>query len=149
MGFVANGAVIPSNIIISSGTFFPDISLDEIRSVVRIDGSVTDDRLRQVIREEIIDVNRLLASLVMKAEKLVDLAVNQIDGKPDTEVLYLSAVSNGVAAKVNENYRNYDSTNSGVKKSEVTECSVEDYRRNKQWAIQQLKGENHSIVELI
>ncbi|EMI5618714.1 head completion protein [Acinetobacter baumannii] len=149
MGFVANGAVTPSNIIISSGTFFPDISLDEIRSVVRIDGSVTDVRLRQVIREEIIDVNRLLASLVMKAEKLADLAVNQIDGKSDTEVLYLSAVSNGVAAKVNENYRNYDSTNSGVKKTEVTECSVEDYRRNKQWAIQQLKGENHSVVELI
>ncbi len=149
MGFVANGAVTPSNIIISSDTFFPDISLDEIRSVVRIDGSVTDVRLRQVIREEIIDVNRLLASLVMKAEKLVDLAVNQIDGKPDTEVLYMSAVSNGVAAKVNENYRNYDSTNSGVKKSEVIECSVEDYRRNKQWAIQQLKGENHSVVELI
>lgn len=149
MGFVANGALTPSNIIISSGAFFPDISLDEIRSVVRIDGSVTDVRLRQVIREEIIDVNRLLASLVIKAEKLADLAVNQIDGKPDTEVLYLSAVSNGVAAKVNENYRNYDSTNSGVKKSEVTECSVEDYRRNKQWAIQQLKGENHSIVELI
>ncbi|MDW5308788.1 head completion protein, partial [Acinetobacter baumannii] len=27
--------------------------------------------------------------------------------------------------------------------------TVEDYRRNKMWAIQQLKGENHSVVELI
>ncbi|MFX7296382.1 head completion/stabilization protein, partial [Acinetobacter baumannii] len=39
--------------------------------------------------------------------------------------------------------------NSGEKKSESMDCSVDDYRRNKQWAIQQLKGENHSIVELI
>ncbi|WP_342049622.1 head completion/stabilization protein [Acinetobacter nosocomialis] len=149
MGFIANGAITPSHITISSGTFFPEISLDEIRSFVRIDGSVTDVRLQQLTREEVIDVNRLLANLVTKAEKLVDLAVNQIDGKADTEVLYFSAVSNGVAAKVNEIYRNYDSTNSGEKKSESMDCSVDDYRRNKQWAIQQLKGENHSIVELI
>ncbi|MFY0084227.1 head completion/stabilization protein, partial [Acinetobacter baumannii] len=102
MGFIANGAITPSHITISSGTFFPEISLDEIRSFVRIDGSVTDVRLQQLTREEVIDVNRLLANLVMKAEKLVDLAVNEIDGKADTEVLYFSAVSNGVAAKVNE-----------------------------------------------
>ena len=76
---------------------------------------MTDVRLQQLTREEVIDVNRLLANLVMKAEKLVDLAVNEIDGKADTEVLYFSAVSNGVAAKVNEIYRNYDSTNSGEK----------------------------------
>lgn len=49
---------------------------------------MTDVRLQQLTREEVIDVNRLLANLVTKAEKLVDLAVNQIDGKADTEVLY-------------------------------------------------------------
>lgn len=78
MSFIANGANIPSNITISSGTFFPVISLDEIRDFVRIDGSVTDVRLCQLVREEIIDVNRLLASIVMKANTLADLAVNQV-----------------------------------------------------------------------
>ena len=85
----------------------------------------------------------------MKADTLVDLSTSMIDGEPDTEVLYFSAISNGVAAKVNENYRTYDSTNSGNKKSEHAFLTVEDYRRNKMWAIQQLKGENHSVVELI
>ncbi|MFX7296429.1 head completion/stabilization protein, partial [Acinetobacter baumannii] len=56
MGFIANGAITPSHITISSGTFFPEISLDEIRSFVRIDGSVTDVRLQQLTREEVIDV---------------------------------------------------------------------------------------------
>ena len=149
MGFVANGSTTLSNINITSGTFFPSISLDQIRDVVRIDGVVTDARLRQLVLEEIIDTNRLLASLVMKADTLADLAISIIDGKPDTEVLYFSAVSNGVAAKVNENYRNYDSTNSGNKKAELAFLTVEDYRRNKMWAIQQIKGENHSVVELI
>lgn len=149
MGFVANGNTTPSNIRISNGEFFPVISLDDIRDFVRIDGAVTDARLRQLVLEEMIDVNRLLASLVMKADTLVDLSTSMIDGEPDTEVLYFSAVSNGVAAKVNENYRTYDSTNSGNKKSEHAFLTVEDYRRNKMWAIQQLKGENHSVVELI
>jgi hypothetical protein len=149
MSFVANGNTTPSNIRISNGEFFPVISLDDIRDFVRIDGAVTDVRLRQLVLEEIIDTNRLLASLVMKADTLADLATSIIDGKPDTEVLYFSAVSNGVAAKVNENYRNYDSTNSGNKKAEHAFLTVDDYRRNKMWAIQQLKGENHSVVELI
>lgn len=149
MSFVANGNNTPSNIHISNGTFFPTISLDEIRDFVRIDGSVTDVRLRQLIVEEMIDVNRLLAGLVIKAQTLAELAINTIDDKAETEVLYFSAVSNGVAAKLVEKYAGYDATNSGVKKTEVMECSVDDYRRNKQWAVQQLKGENHSVVELI
>ncbi|WP_151710690.1 head completion/stabilization protein [Acinetobacter brisouii] len=149
MGFVANGNTTPSNINITSGTFFPSVSLDQIRDFVRIDGAVTDVRLRQLVLEEMIDVNRLLASLVMKADKLSDLSSSTIDDKPDTDVLYFSAVSNGVAAKVVEKYAGYDATNSGVKKAEFMECSIDDYRRNKMWAIQQLKGENHSVVELI
>ena len=149
MGFVANGNTTPSQIIIKSDPFYPTIDLDHIRKIVRIDGAVTDDRLKQVIIEEVIDVNRLLISLQTQVEKLSDLSKTMIDDLPDTDYLYLSAVTNGVAAKINENYRNYDSSNTGVKKAEQAECTVDDYRRNKQWAIQQLKGENHTVVELI
>lgn len=149
MGFVANGNNTPSQVIIKSDPFYPDVVLDHIREVVRIDGAVTDARLQQVIIEEVIDVNRLLKSLKDQAAQLSDLSTTQINDQPETDYLYLSAVANGVAAKVNENYRNYDSSNSGSKKAEQAECTVDDYRRNKQWAIQQLLGENHTVVELI
>ena len=149
MSFVANGSITPSHISISNTEFFPSISMDEIRNVVRIETTVSDDRLRQYLLEEIIDANRLLVSLKAKAATLKDLAESMIDGQPDTEILYFSAISNGVAAKVNENYRNYDSTNSGNKKAEHANLTADDYRRNKMWAIQQLKRENHTIVELI
>lgn len=115
MGFVANGNTTPSNITISSTDFFPSISLDEIRSFVRIDGAVSDARLKQVTLEEIIDVNRLLNKLVSSASSLAELATAKVDGKPDTEILYFSAISNGVAAKVNEQYRSYDTSTSGNK----------------------------------
>ncbi|NKS46148.1 head completion/stabilization protein [Acinetobacter lwoffii] len=149
MGFVANGNNTPSQVIIKSDPFYPDIALDHIREIVRIDGAVTDARLQQAIIEEVIDVNRLLKALKNQAAQLSDLSTSEINDQPETDFLYLSAVSNGVAAKINENYRNYDSSNSGAKKAEQAELTVDDYRRNKQWAIQQLLGENHTVVELI
>ena len=149
MGFVANGNNTPSQINIKSDPFYPSISLDHIREIVRIEGAVTNARLQQAIIEEVIDVNRLLKVLKDKATVLSDLSTTEINDKPETDYLYLSAVANGVAAKINENYRNYDSSNSGAKKAEEAEYTVDDYRRNKQWAILQLLGENHSVVELI
>lgn len=149
MGFVANGNNTSSQVIIKSDPFYPDIALDHIREIVRIDGAVTDARLQQAIIEEVIDVNRLLKALKSQAALLSDLSTSEINDQPETDFLYLSAVSNGVAAKINENYRNYDSSNSGAKKAEQAELTVDDYRRNKQWAIQQLLGENHTVVELI
>ena len=149
MGFVANGNNTPSQINIKSDPFYPSISLDHIREIVRIDGAVTNARLQQAIIEEIIDINRLLKVLKDKATVLSDLSTIEIDDQPETDYLYRSAVANGVAAKINENYRNYDSSNSGAKKAEEAEYTVDDYRRNKQWAILQLLGENHSVVELI
>ena len=149
MGFVANGNNTPSQIVIKSDSFYPSIVLDEIKNIIRVDGSVTDERLKQTAIEEIIDINRLLKSLKDQAAQLSDLSTTQINYQPDTDYLYLSAVANGVAAKINENYRNYDSSNAGGKKAEDAELTVDDYRRNKQWAILQLLGENHTVVELI
>lgn len=149
MGFVANGNNTPSQIIIKSDPFYPEVVLDYIREVVRIDGAVTDVRLKQAIIEEVLDINRLLKSLKDQAAQLSDLSTSQINDQPETDYLYLSAVANGVAAKVNENYRNYDSSNSGGKKADDAELTVDDYRRNKQWAVLQLLGENHTVVELI
>ena len=149
MGFVANGNNTPSQINIKSDPFYPSISLDHIREIVRIDGAVTNARLQQAIIEEVIDVNRLLKVLKDKATVLSDLSTTEINDQPETDYLYLSAVANGVAAKTNENYRTYDSSNAGGKKAEDAELTVDDYRRNKQWAILQLLGENHTVVELI
>ena len=149
MGFVANGNNTPSQINIKSDPFYPSIALDHIREIVRIDGAVTTLRLQQAIIEEVIDVNRLLKVLKDKATVLSDLSTTEINDQPETDYLYLSAVANGVAAKTNENYRNYDSSNAGGKKAEDAELTVDDYRRNKQWAILQLLGENHTVVELI
>ena len=150
MGFVANGNNTPSQITISSDAFYPQIALDAIRETVRIDGTVTNERLNQIAIEEVIDVNRLLISLKMpEAQTLAHYSVGNINDRPSTDYLYLSAVANGVAAKVNEKYRSYDSSNSGNKRADDLTPSIDEYRRNKYWAIQQMLGNNHAVVELI
>ena len=70
MGFVANGNTTPSQIIIESDPFYPGIDLDHIREIVRIDGAVTNERLKQTIIEEVIDLNRLLKSLKEKRQPI-------------------------------------------------------------------------------
>ncbi|WP_269915406.1 head completion/stabilization protein [Acinetobacter sp. HY1485] len=149
MGLIANGRATPQEQKISANGFFPEISVDEIRDIVKVDGSVTDARVKQTIFEEILDVNRLLASLVQPNTTLVKQATQWIGEKSDKEILYFSAVSNGVSAKVCEKYRGYDSTNAGNKRAEDLTSTIDEYRRNKHWAIQQLLQQNQTTVELI
>lgn len=149
MGFVANGNPTPQHEKISTNAFFPDVSINDIRDIVKIDGSVTDARLKQAIFEEIIDVNRLLVSLIQPDTNLIQLSKNKVNEKTDTEILYFSAISNGVAAKVCEKYRGYDSTNTGNKRADDLTLTIDEYRRNKHWAIQQLLKQNQTTIELI
>ena len=79
MGFVANGNNTPSQIEIKSDPFYPSVALDRIREIVRIDGAVTNERLKQTIIEEVIDINRLLIRLKDQASKLSDLSKLQIN----------------------------------------------------------------------
>lgn len=149
MSFVANGVSIPSAIVLQSGDFFPAIALNDIRQSLRIDGSVTDVRLQQLTQEEMLDVNRLLHDLTLKHSSLQDVSKCKINDKSDVDILYFSAVSNGVYARLVEHYQKYDSSNVGLQKSDLLQQGVDDYRRNKHWAIQQLLGNPHTIVDLV
>lgn len=149
MGLVANGRVSGQDESISANAFFPEILINDIRDIVKVDTSVTDARLKQAVFEEIIDVNRLLAGLIEPNSTLVKQSTQYIGGKTDKEILYFSAVSNGVSAKVCEKYRGYDSSNTGNKRAEDLTLTIDEYRRNKHWAIQQLLHQNQTTVELI
>lgn len=149
MGFVANGNTTATHEVFRTNTFFPEVSMHEIREIIKVDGSVTDARLKQVVFEEIVDVNRLLDQIIQPNISLRELSKTEINGKSDREILYFSAISNGVAAKVCEKYRGYDSTNTGNKRAEDLTLTIDEYRRNKHWAIQQLIGKNQATVDLI
>lgn len=149
MSLIANGDLSTALSQIDGGEFFPSVSVSEVRDFVRVDGSVTDFRLHQLVLEEVLDVQRLLTPLMAKAERLIDLSTAYIDGRPSHEIWYFSAVANAVGAKVCEKYRNYDSTNKGNDKAEEQSTTIDEYRRNKMWAIAQMLGRNQTVAELI
>lgn len=149
MSLIANGDLSTALSDIDGGEFFPLISVTDVRDFVRVDGSVTDVRLQQLILEEVLDVQRLLTPLMTKAQRLTDLSTVVIDGRNAFEIWYFSAVANGAGAKVCEKYRNYDSTNKGSDKAVELSATIDEYRRNKMWALAQLQGRNQTVVELI
>ncbi|WII94717.1 head completion/stabilization protein [Moraxella haemolytica] len=149
MSLIAGGDLSTALSDISGGEFFPSISVADVRDFVRIDGSVTDFRLQQLILEEVLDVQRLLMPLVGQAQRLTDLSTVRLDGRPSHEIWYFSAIANGVGAKVCEKYRNYDTTNKGYDKAYELSATIDEYRRNKMWAIAQMQGRNQTVVELI
>ena len=156
-GFVATAPVppaeAPSDEIANDG-WFPPLSIADTRNAVRLDGTVTDERLRAALVNAMMDINRQLRSF--KAERAAlgqaSLAAasadEMVDGKPRLVLLYLRAVMCSAKADLTERYRDFDAdaTNPRVKDAEP---STDEQRRNAQWAVRDILGQSHVFVELI
>lgn len=155
-GFVATAPAIPApgaNIVLNDG-WFPNFTLTEIRDTVRLDGTVTDARLRDAARYAINIVNRQLSplrltALAVAADSLGALDAAMIDGQNRLEMLYRRAVICTLKADIIERYRDYDSTDAGFRRAEELASSIDEQRRNANWAIRDMLGQPHTVVELI
>ncbi|MFW2011396.1 head completion/stabilization protein [Acinetobacter bereziniae] len=148
-GFTFNAPAVTEDLTIQNDGFFPDIKLEDVRKSVRLDGSVTNERLFDAIVNSILEINKELISLKSKANNLLALATSSVGGKADVEITYFRAVSSSVAATINENYRSYDSTGDGQKRAEELSPSIDDHRRNLRWAIRDLLDIPRCTVDLI
>ena len=139
---------------IKNDGWFPDIKLEDVRDELRLDGTVTVERLKPAVIAAIIHVNKEL-SLFKQSKQLLgvaDLSGVEADKVNDESVLvadYRRAVFCTVKADLIERFRDFDSTAEGNKKVELLVDSAGEQRRNAQWAIQNIKGEPHMTVELI
>lgn len=157
MSFIATAPESPTppdSATVANDGFFPDIDLDHMRAAVRLDGTVTPERLRDAAIAAALQVNDELAE--WKAEKiaagfeqLVDVTARQIDGESVNLVRYRTAVYRLARADLTERYRDFDSTKSGVDQAEKLECTIDDDRRAARWSIRDLLGKSRTTVELI
>lgn len=140
--------------IISNSTFWPDIDLSQLRDAVRIDGTVTDNRLTHAVINAISSVNRDLsdwrqAQKAAGATSLNDVEAEEINGESELKQLYLRAVYATTKANLIERYRDYDATGDGHKSADKLELSADDLYRDARFAIRDIIGETHTTVELI
>ncbi|HCT8190972.1 TPA: head completion/stabilization protein [Morganella morganii] len=139
---------------LSSGDFFPDISLRHYQQSVLTDGKVTTERLRHALVNAITEVNRELAGwkqsqIAAGFTSLEAVPADHINNDSELVLLYRRAVYSGAKATLTERYRDTDTTDSGEKKAAALSETVDDLHRDMQWAIQRIKGESHNICELI
>ncbi|AMP13376.1 phage head completion family protein [Collimonas pratensis] len=137
--------------------FYVDIHLPQMRDAVRLDGTVTDVRLREAVIAAILHVNYELRDwkLLQIAAGYASLAAvpaDRIDRESVLISLYRRAVYCSAKADLIERYRDYDSTASSLsdkKMMEALDNAPGDQRRNAHWAIADIIGRSHLTVELI
>lgn len=156
-GFIATNPIAPADAptdALRSDGWWPDLSIASIRALHRLDGTITDERLRDAARYAIAFCMQQLAAF--KAEhvaagkaKLEDVSGDQLDGENRLAFLYRRAVGCTLKAQLVETYRDFDSTDEGLRRALDLDASIGELRRSASWAIRDLLGKPHSVVELI
>lgn len=157
MSFIATApasSTPPDSATVANDGFFPDIDLDHMRAAVRLDGTVTAERLRDATVDAVLLVNDELATwkatqIAASYARLVDVPATEIAGETINLVRYRTAVYRFARADLVERYRNFDATKSGVEQAEQLECSADDDRRAAKWSIRDMLGKSRTTIELI
>ncbi|AAW74963.1 phage-related capsid completion protein [Xanthomonas oryzae pv. oryzae KACC 10331] len=125
-----------------------------MRASMRLDGTVTDARLRQAIVAAMLAVNDALQAWADTQQAagyaaLSDLPSTTVDGVSRRVQLYLRAVACATAVEVTERYRSFDATNSANQRADDLTPSITELRRDQRWAVRDLQNLPRSTVELI
>lgn len=139
---------------IANDGWWPDIDPTDVRDTVRLNGSVTDARLRESLVASMLSINQELddwKALQRAAghERLADIPTPQVDGESRLIALYRRAVYFGVKADLTERYRDFDTTAAGDRRADDLESSIDDARRNVRWAVSDILGHSRITVELM
>lgn len=138
---------------IANNGFFPEISLTELRNAMRVDGTVTNERLKHATLEAMNTVNQDLKKLRLNAQAdgktLYDLNDEMLNGEYVIEYQYKRAVYCLTVANLYERYRSFDATKEGHSKSDELLETAGDLRRDYHHTVRDMLGENRLISELI
>ncbi|EJD6045554.1 head completion/stabilization protein [Providencia rettgeri] len=158
MDFVSPEPANEKDETLTSGAFWPEINTRAFRESMRVDGTVTQSRLIEALKNAIIETNRELSSFQQQEihlgyQTLEAVPANKIThGEIDVSelvILYRRAVFSAAKANLIERYRDIDTTPNGSKKADDLALNIDDLQRDAVWAIQRIKGTTHNIVELI
>lgn len=152
-GFVATAPATALDPI-SSGDWYPSIDLTDARAVMRVDGTVTNERLTESIQNAMAEVEDCLdawqAQQVELGRASLDAVPSKTIGGTSRLVLaYRRAVYATVQAELIERYPNFDATGTAAKRADTMDPTVEDYRRNVRYAVRDILGRPRADAELI
>lgn len=151
MSFFPDNPVNPPGENISSHPFWPAINTATARDVMRIDGSITEPRLKHAVITAIAQVNQDLTGYRLNSgyDALADVPAEQIGHESQLVHHYRRAVYCLARANLIERLRDYDTTGKGDDRADALEQTVTDLRRDARFAVRAILGITHTTVELI
>ncbi|HEK6320505.1 TPA: head completion/stabilization protein [Yersinia enterocolitica] len=139
---------------ITSAAFWPEISLNHMRKVMRLDGNVTAERLKEAVIEAISNTNGQLRAWRSEQEaagvmRLEDVESEKVAGESMRVQRYRRAVYSHAKANLTERYRDMDTTGDGNKRADALDPQITDLWRDARWAISDVQGRERGIAELV
>ncbi|HGI8724182.1 TPA: head completion/stabilization protein [Yersinia enterocolitica] len=143
-----------SDVTITSAAFWPEISLNHMRKVMRLDGNVTTERLKEAVIEAISNTNGQLRAWRSEQEAagvmtLEDVEAEEVAGESIRVQRYRRAVYCHAKANLTERYRDMDTTGDGNKRADALDPQITDLWRDARWAISDVQGRERGIAELV
>ena len=134
-GFTATGTTSATPDAIANAPFWPAIAPTSVRASMRLDGTVTDARLRHAIVAAMLAVNDALQTWADKQQAagyavLADVPSTTVDGVSRRVQLYQRAVACATAVEVAERYRSFDATDSANQRADDLSPSITELRRD-------------------
>ncbi|HDL8485334.1 TPA: head completion/stabilization protein [Yersinia enterocolitica] len=144
-------ALEPREAVIKNTWFWPDIDPLRIRELMRLEHSVTPERLREAIRMGMAESNAELHQfrarhIAAGFTCLAEVPAEKIDGESEKCFHYQRAVSAFASASLYERYRGYDASAKGDKKADAAEYTADTLWRDARWAISRLQGRPRAII---
>lgn len=141
----------PASDVIRNDGWFPDLSIQHLRATVRLDGTITEPRLRDAVRYAIASVNIQLRPYRARftTASFVETSTDQIDGESRLLMLYRRAVYCATKAELMERFRDITTTQVGSDRAERWKDDLDEMRRDVNWCICDILGKSHTAVELI
>ncbi|MBY4840986.1 head completion/stabilization protein [Pantoea sp. DY-5] len=139
---------------VKAGAFWPEIRLADLRKSMRLNGTVTTDRLQHNTREAVRSVTRQLADwkAMQEAEGYAALdavPADEIDGQSERVYCFQRAVYCMAKALLTEGYRDFDTTEQGEKHAAALTSQIDTLWRDANWAIRDLQVMPRGLAELV
>lgn len=128
-----------SDEVINGTNDYPDIALNNARTILRLSGEVTDARLKESLLNAAQSIQTELSDWKKTKNELSD----------KEQQLYLRAVFFYAKAELIERYKDFDLTDRGERRADNYADAVDEARRNVRWAVSDLLGRSRVIVEVL
>ena len=160
MSFVAtaNPPVKGAEATVRNDGFWPDIDREQLRADIRLDGTVTPDRLHKALLTAMWSVNDELrpwksAQVMACRTTLEGVPADQLDGRSVKVQQYRTAIYAHVQAQLAEAYRDLDTLPQGAGKEarvmSATETRIDGFNQALRWAVADLQDAPRVIAALL